>query len=249
MGVARGPIRSAPEHSDWARALLCWRVTQGETMTASVLESRRWNGEEGTEVLDVLARSDTPALATDIGGHIIFWNSAAERLLDRPKNQVLGRRCYDVLGGKDVFGNRFCHENCSVMAMSRKGESVNGFEICVGSVPQNEQTLNVTVMNVPGERPELGTLVHILQPIDREGRLVIAETHSKHLYLGVEPVVLRGVAEDADPVGIVVILFIRGAGDIGFLFKNERIGLKPLPLMPRSRKTAICARVTLSFGQ
>jgi DNA-binding CsgD family transcriptional regulator len=143
-------------------------------MTASVLESRRWNGEEGTEVLDVLARSDTPALATDIGGHIIFWNSAAERLLDRPRSQVLGRRCYDVLGGKDVFGNRFCHENCSVMAMSRKGESVNGFEICVGSVPQNEQTLNVTVMNVPGDRPELGTLVHIFQPIDREGRLARA---------------------------------------------------------------------------
>jgi DNA-binding CsgD family transcriptional regulator len=143
-------------------------------MSTSVLESRRWKGEEGSEMLDVLARSDTPALATDIGGHIVFWNRAAERLLGRPTNQVLGRRCYDVLGGKDVFGNRFCHENCSVMAMSRRGESVQGFEISVGSVPQNEQALNVTVMKVPGERPELGTLVHIFQPIDREGRLARA---------------------------------------------------------------------------
>ena len=93
-----------------------------------ILESRRWNNEQSTEVLDVLSQSDTPALATDIGGHIVFWNRAAERLLGRPTNQVLGRRCYDVLGGKDIFGNRFCHENCSIVSMTRKGEAVQGFE-------------------------------------------------------------------------------------------------------------------------
>jgi DNA-binding CsgD family transcriptional regulator len=125
-------------------------------------------------VLDVLAQSETPALATDIGGHIVFWNRAAERLLGRPTNQVLGRRCYDVLGGKDIFGNRFCHENCSIVSMSRKGESVQGFEIVLGSSPKQEQALNVSILKIPGSRPELFTLVHILQPIDRVGRLTRA---------------------------------------------------------------------------
>ena len=143
-------------------------------MTGRVLESRRWNGEQSTEVLDVLAQSDTPALATDIGGHIVFWNRAAEKLLGRPTNQVLGRRCYDVLGGKDVFGNRFCHENCSVISMSRKGEAVQGFEIVLGSSPKQEQALNVSILKIPGSRSELFTLVHILQPIDRAGRLTRA---------------------------------------------------------------------------
>ncbi|MCG6927568.1 MAG: LuxR C-terminal-related transcriptional regulator [Acidobacteria bacterium] len=143
-------------------------------MTGRVLETRRWNGEQSTEVLDVLAQSDTPALATDIGGHIVFWNRAAERLLGRPTNQVLGRRCYDVLGGKDVFGNRFCHENCSVVSMSRKGEAVQGFEIVLGSSPKQEQALNVSILKIPGSRAELFTLVHILQPIDRAGRLTRA---------------------------------------------------------------------------
>jgi len=143
-------------------------------MTGRVLENRRWNGEQNTEVLDVLAQSETPALATDIGGHIVFWNRAAERLLGRPTNQVLGRRCYDVLGGKDVFGNRFCHENCSVVSMSRKGEPVQGFEIVLGSSPKQEQALNVSILKIPGSRSELFTLVHILQPIDRAGRLARA---------------------------------------------------------------------------
>ncbi len=143
-------------------------------MSGRILESRRWNGEQSTEVLDVLAQSDTPALATDIGGHIVFWNRAAERLLGRPTNQVLGRRCYDVLGGKDVFGNRFCHENCSVISMSRKGEQVQGFEILTGSSPKQEQALNVSILKIPGTRSELLTLVHILQPIDRASRLTRA---------------------------------------------------------------------------
>lgn len=143
-------------------------------MSGRILETRRWNGEQSTEVLDVLAQSDTPALATDIGGHIVFWNRAAERLLGRPTNQVLGRRCYDVLGGKDVFGNRFCHENCSVISMSRKGEPVQGFEIVTGSSPKQEQALNVSIVKIPGSRSELMTLVHILQPIDRAGRLTRA---------------------------------------------------------------------------
>ena len=143
-------------------------------MNGRILESRRWNAEQSTEVLDVLSQSDTPALATDIGGHIVFWNRAAERLLGRPTNQVLGRRCYDVLGGKDIFGNRFCHENCSIVSMTRKGEAVQGFEIVLGASPKQEQNINVTILKIPGSRPELFTLVHILQPIDRSARLTRA---------------------------------------------------------------------------
>ncbi len=146
----------------------------GEVMNGRVLENRRWGSEQSTEVLDVLSQSDTPALATDIGGHIVFWNRAAERLLGRPTNQVLGRRCYDVLGGKDVFGNRFCHENCSVVSMTRKGEAVQGFEIVLGNSPKQEQNVNVSILKIPGSRPELFTLVHILQSIDRPGRLTRA---------------------------------------------------------------------------
>jgi DNA-binding CsgD family transcriptional regulator len=147
----------------------------GENMNARVLESRsRFNAEPGTEVLDVLAQSDTPALATDIGGHVVFWNRAAEKLLGRPTSQVLGRRCYDVLGGRDVFGNRFCHENCSVLSMSRKGESVQPFEIVLPSTPKQEQALNISLLRIPGTRPDTFTLVHLFQPIDRPSRLARA---------------------------------------------------------------------------
>ena len=137
---------------------------------AGILESRRADHQH-VEVLDVLAQSDTPAVATDVSGHILFWNRAAERLLNRPGREVLGRRCYDVLAGRDVFGNRFCHENCSVVSMGRKGEAVQGFEMVLTPPARQEQALNVTILKIPSSRPDLFTLVHLLQPIDRTSRL------------------------------------------------------------------------------
>jgi len=155
-----------------AHALLDWGEERADMNARSVDERR---SSEGSEVLDVLASSETPAMASDGVGHVIFWNRAAERLFGRPASQVLGRRCYDILAGRDVFGNRFCHENCSVVSMSRKGEVVQGFELMVGSTtPKQEQALNVTVLKVPGTRPEMFTIVHIFQPIDRASRLTRA---------------------------------------------------------------------------
>ena len=144
-------------------------------MNGQLLESRKWTDESERDVLDVLSRSDSPALATDATGHVIFWNHAAELLLGRGGRQVMGRRCYDVVSGRDVFGNRFCHENCSVLSMSRKGETVRPFELVVGSgAPKSEQPVHVSVLKVPGESADSYTLVHVLQPIDRATRLARA---------------------------------------------------------------------------
>ena len=148
-------------------------LNRGSNM--KVLENRsHWSTDPGAEVLEVLARSDTPALATDMGGHVVYWNPAAERLFGRATGQTLGRRCFDVLGWRDVFGNRFCHENCAVLSMTRKGEPVHGFEVVVSGTPKPDQGLNVTVLRMPGTRPDTFSLVHILEPIDRSARLARA---------------------------------------------------------------------------
>jgi DNA-binding CsgD family transcriptional regulator len=144
-------------------------------MNGQVLDSRKWTDEADRDVLDVLSQSDSPALATDATGHVIFWNHAAELLLGRGGRQVMGRRCYDVVCGRDVFGNRFCHESCTVLSMSRKGETVRPFEMMLGSgAPKSEQPVHVSVLKVPGEQADSYTLVHVLQPIDRAARLARA---------------------------------------------------------------------------
>ena len=128
----------------------------------------------GREVLDLLAASETPAIATDAGARVIYWNRAAERLLGRPATASLGRACYEVLGGTDVFGNRFCYESCPVVTMTQRGETVRRFELVVHPQSGPERATNVNILKLPGARPDQITLLHLLEPIDKESRLARA---------------------------------------------------------------------------
>jgi DNA-binding CsgD family transcriptional regulator len=125
-------------------------------------------------MLDVLAASDTPAVATDAAARIVFWNRAAERLLGRKATDTLGRACYEVLGGRDAFGNRFCYENCPVADMARRGETIRPFEWVVQASSGAGFPTYVNVFKLPGSRPEQRTLVHLLEPFNPESRLARA---------------------------------------------------------------------------
>jgi DNA-binding CsgD family transcriptional regulator len=136
-------------------------------------ENRKRRG--GHEVLDVLAASETPAVATDAAARIVFWNRAAERLLGRKATETLGRACYEILGGRDTFGNRFCYESCPVVDMARRGETIRPFEWVVQpSSGGAGLSTYVNVFKLLGSRPEEQTLVHLLEPFDPESRLARA---------------------------------------------------------------------------
>jgi len=126
--------------------------------------------DKGAAALDLLRAGATAAVASDMSGHVVMWNSGAERLLGRPENQALGRRCHDLLAGRDVFGNRFCHEDCAVRVMCRKGEPVQGFELHLDS-RRPTVAVHVSTVRIPGLHPDLDTLVHLLEPIDPTARL------------------------------------------------------------------------------
>jgi DNA-binding CsgD family transcriptional regulator len=125
-------------------------------------------------MLDVLAAGDPPAFATDSRDRIVFWNRGAADLLGRRSEEVLGRHCYEAIGGRDLFGNRFCYARCPVVATVAGGEPVAGFELQVRGNGHGPKLAHVTVLRIPSIRPDLFTLVHILSPIDADGRLARA---------------------------------------------------------------------------
>ena len=125
------------------------------------------------ELLEVLATGEPAAFATDSRERVVFWNRGAAALLGRRAEEAMGRHCYEVLGGRDVFGNRFCYANCPIAAMSRSGEAPGAFELRVpgdgsGGAPT---TIHVTPLCQPGPRGDLFTLVHIIHPVDEQVRL------------------------------------------------------------------------------
>ncbi len=139
--------------------------------TSAGVGRRRHEGERAAAVLDLLRVSDTPAMVSDMAGHVLLWNGGAEKLLSRPAHLALGRLCHDLLGGRDVYGNLFCHESCAVRAMCHKGEAIQPFELVVNS-PRPPTALHVSILKIPGGGlDDEDVIVHFLQPLDREGRL------------------------------------------------------------------------------
>src|SRR6185503_11014787 len=121
--------------------------------------------EREGDLLELLASGHPPAFATDSRDRIVFCNAGAARILGRRADELLGQRCYEAVAGRDVFGNRFCFANCAVMAGLRAGECVAGFEVKVSGNGHGPQLTNVTIVRIPSVRPDLFTVVHILQPI------------------------------------------------------------------------------------
>ncbi len=117
--------------------------------------------------LDIVASTADAAFGTDEEGRVVIWNKAAERLLGYDATRVLGKSCHAILCGKDVFGNRYCDEHCSLVQMVRRHEAVHHFEADVRRASGEPLRAAFSIVVVPGPRPSQFTLVHILQPATR----------------------------------------------------------------------------------
>ena len=121
----------------------------------------------GSEALDRIARSGEAVFAIDSADRIILWNKKCEELLGRPARGVLGKRCYDVIGGRDVHGNVYCYRNCPVayQARERPKEAVQRFQLSV-EAGKDRKWLEVSMFAIPSYHPALSTVVHVV----REGK-------------------------------------------------------------------------------
>jgi DNA-binding CsgD family transcriptional regulator len=115
--------------------------------------------------LEAFAGGEPPAFATDAHRRICFWNEGAERLLLRSAERTLGRPCYETLDGRDVFGNRFCHESCALLAGQERGEPARPFELIVPCGAEGSlRVVGITAVRLQNRGHEPSALLHILRP-------------------------------------------------------------------------------------
>jgi PAS domain S-box-containing protein len=121
-----------------------------------------------SEALDRIARSGEAVFAIDSADRIILWNKKCEELLGQPARSVLGKRCYDVIGGRDGNGNVYCYRNCPVAFQAREmpKEPVHRFPLSVQTGNGTRRTIEVSLFAIPAYHPALSTVVHVL----REGK-------------------------------------------------------------------------------
>ena len=104
-----------------------------------------------------------PAFAVDRHGSIVLWNDAAEQTFGYPNTNALGKKCWELMCGNDVNGNRYCFEHCPLIEMAFLHEPVHAFHTSFENASHQQNPFSVsclTVFNDPGDE----MLLHICHP-------------------------------------------------------------------------------------
>lgn len=164
----------------------------------------------------------SPVLVTDERWRIVAINPEAEKLLGCSTQEAQGQLCHAVLCGRDRYGNHFCHEQCVVGTMAKRGDAVLPFELDVTSADGElvRAACSVIVLrDGPASR-----IVHILTPLPSAAERTSARSGSaapslpagasandaaqRYALTPRELEVLRLLAKGSDCHGIAKALFI-----------------------------------------
>ena len=115
-------------------------------------------------VFQALELSPDAVFVTDRANRIVFWNHALTLLLGFEQDEAVGVHCEELLRGCDLFGNRYCSENCPIMQMANRGEAVHKFNISVRTKTGDTLMANATVLQLRAGQSDDYWLAHILQP-------------------------------------------------------------------------------------
>lgn len=121
--------------------------------------------EELTPIFRSLELSPDPVFATDRMNRIVFWNDAARAFLGFDAEEAVGADCTELLRGCDQFGNRYCSENCPIMQIANRGESVREFNLTLQT--KDNRTLEGSISMLQLRAGDDYFLLHILRGNNR----------------------------------------------------------------------------------
>jgi DNA-binding CsgD family transcriptional regulator len=133
--------------------------------------------------LEVIAESKLPAYGMDRNDRIVYWNEGAEKILGWKPEEVLGKACYDVLAGRDVFGNVYCAQDCGAVKTAGEGEEPRPFLLDVRKKGTGTVKIVVRTVALPETGPRFSCLMHFIEaegesvePLVRALRDSVSET-------------------------------------------------------------------------
>lgn len=115
------------------------------------------------DVFRLLESAHVGAYAVSLDQTILSWNQAAQRILGFSPEQVLGRRCHDVLGGLTAGGIvPGCLEGCPSMRALKAGEVPGAVDVKILCASGERREVTVTPMVVAGRGNDAPVLVHVI---------------------------------------------------------------------------------------
>ena len=101
-----------------------------------------------------------PAFAVDQQGSIVLWNAAAEESLGVEQSEALGQKCWTLLAGRDIYGNRHCCEHCPIREQAFQHEPVRSFHAAFNTGADQLEPFGINCVIIQ-DKPGSEILLHI----------------------------------------------------------------------------------------
>jgi PAS domain S-box-containing protein len=97
-------------------------------------------------LFQALASAADGAFVIDEDQRIIYWNGAAQEILGYTVEEILGRPCYEILGGRDDKGQFVCRHHCYVAAIAFTGSPVTSYDTRVRTKSGESRWISVSIL-------------------------------------------------------------------------------------------------------
>lgn len=117
-----------------------------------------------TPAQQTLASTSEAAYGVNRDGVVIAWNDAAARLFGYVAEEVMGRKCWELLAGRDVFSNRYCCSGCPVREDAFIHASVRDSRLVLLSAAGQSLEVDLCMLLV-ADGSGGNMLVHLCRPV------------------------------------------------------------------------------------
>lgn len=123
-------------------------------------------------IFDFIANSGDGVFAVDRRQSIVLWNDRATEILGFSAAETVGKKCCEVVCGRDAQGCVVCRRGCDAFASARRLRPAQAWDMAVRTKSGDEVWLNLSTVVVPSRRKDLAVLVHLFRDVTREHELL-----------------------------------------------------------------------------
>jgi len=122
-----------------------------------------------SKLFEALDDAGDGAFVVDKNLRIIYWNKAAEELLNFEWEDVAGQTCFRILCGYDEGKRLICKKHCHVSKLAMKSKPVSDYDVHMGTKQGSKRWLNMSVFTYQmNGKADDKVIVHLFRDINEK---------------------------------------------------------------------------------
>jgi PAS domain S-box-containing protein len=122
------------------------------------------------ELFDLFERTADAVFVLTEDGEICSWNRSAEALFGFPRDEAIGKTCFELFAGRDTLGMLVCTEHCHVRDCAARRAAVPDFDLQVKTRAGTRVWVNMSTIVDEDSRSGRRRIVHLVRSVAERKR-------------------------------------------------------------------------------